>query len=110
MLPTHAMQRALERCPGVCPGVLLRGLHYAILEQDEAVARFVGTIRGDQFLSIYFFQLPDGRTRYALGVTPTGFVVTILKPGGEVWTTQGKRILGQTGLEALPRRNERNER
>jgi hypothetical protein len=105
MLPTHAMQRSLERCPGVCPGVLLRFLKASVLSGDDHSVRFVGRVRREEFLDLYFFRLANGLPRYALICTPSGFVVTILEPGKPVWTARGHFNLGEDGLEAIPNNN-----
>ncbi len=101
MTPTHAMQRALERCPGVCPGVLIRAVKYGVLSGDENLVRYVATVRKEQFIDLYYMRLSNGLPRYALVCTPSGFIVTFLLPGYPIRTTRGQFLLGENGLEAF---------
>jgi len=101
MLPTHAMQRALERCPGVCPGLLIRQIKRAVLDRDERFVKFVARTRKETFVDLYFFKIAGGLPRYALVTTPTGFIVTFLEPGSAIWTSRGRFLLGENGLEAI---------
>jgi hypothetical protein len=111
MKPSHALQRSIERCPGVCPGRLLRFLQACVANHDESRGvRFVARVRKEDFCALYHFRLPDGRPRYAVCCTASGYVITLLEPGGTVWTTRGKFTLGERGLEAAPKATiERNE-
>ena len=101
MLPSHAMQRALERCPGVCPGVLIRGVKHSVLSGDESIARFVARVRKEDFVDLYYMKLSNGLPRYALVCTPSGYIITFLEPGAAIWTTRGQYFLGENGLEAM---------
>lgn len=103
MKPSHALQRAIERCPGICPGFLMRFLSACVVHHDESRGvRFIARIRKEEFCALYHFRLPDGRPRYAVCCTVSGFVITFLEPGGSVWTSRGQFMLGERGLEAMP--------
>ncbi len=102
MKPTHAMQRALERCPGICPGVLIRRVTAAVLNRDDSRGiKFVGRIRHEEFLGLYHFRLPDGAARYAICCCASGLVVTFLLPGQEITVCRGRFLLGNYGLEKI---------
>ncbi len=102
MKPTHALQRALERCPGVCPGFLIRRISGAVMHRDESSGiRFVCRVRSGDFLGLYQFQLPDGATRYAICCCASGLIVTFLEPGHEISTCRGRFLLGKDGLEKI---------
>lgn len=111
MKATHALQRAMERCPGICPGRLIRGLNYAVRTGDESQGvTYIAKVRRDDFCALFHFRLPDGSARYAVCSTVTGFVVTFLEPGRTIWTSRGEFMLGNDGLEAAPQeKTERNE-
>jgi hypothetical protein len=76
-------------------------LKRGVLDQNKALIVFITQVRPNEFLDLYLFKLATGKTRYALVSTPTGYVVTILKPGMPLWTAKGRFMLGQGGLEAL---------
>jgi len=102
MKPTHALQRAIERCPGVCPGVLIRGLNWAVTNRRHDVVQFLTSLPGDGLRELYRFKLSDGQTRFVICCGVTGYVITILEPGHHVRTHHGLFVLGEVGLEELP--------
>ena len=106
MKPTHALLRALERCPGVCPGVLIRSITAAVLNRDESTGvQLVGRIRREEFLCLFQFRLPDGEARYAICCCVSGAVITILMPDHPIWLCRGRFLLGKDGLEEFPQEN-----
>lgn len=111
MRSCHALLRAMERCPGVCPGVLIRGLNWAVKHRRSDVVQLLASLPGDGIRELYRFRLADGQPRFLICCAVTGYVITILAPGHHVRTHHGLYRLGERGLEEIPQeKTERKER
>ena len=91
----HALQRAFERCPGVCPARLIRGVTWAVLSNRNDIAEFIGETSYGGFASLYRIRLATGRLAYAIADPASGFVITFLAPTGQVELKRGPYRLGE---------------
>lgn len=97
----HALQRCMERFPGVCPGLVIKGLSRSIRSQDGNYAESLGVISYCQMKDLYRFKTAAGDVGYAVVTSPTGFVVTLLPASGSIKMERGIFALTDSGLQSL---------
>lgn len=72
----HARARALLRVPGVCPGLLVKGVRWAILNNRRDVLHFVDWQGEDR--CFWWGVSAAGQKFTAVANPATGYVITIM--------------------------------
>lgn len=72
----HARIRALERVSGVCPGVLVRGIQWAIKSNRRDLLHFVRWQGDDR--TVWHGTAANGKNFTAVANPTTGAVITIM--------------------------------
>lgn len=100
MIFSHAVKRAMERFPGVCPGLLVREIRRDFMKRDEGAIELIGRMRPSDLNALYRFKTSAGQVGYAIICEPTGFIVTLLNFGRNIRIERGYFYLGRDGLES----------
>lgn len=72
----HARARALQRIPGVCPGLLVNGIRWAIQRNRRDVLHFVDWQGEDR--CIWWGVSATGQRFTAIAEPSTGYVITVM--------------------------------
>jgi len=72
----HARLRAMERIPGVCPGLLVKGISHAVKNNRRDILECVGM--QDEVICLYAGRTSTGQVFRAAVDATTGSVVTIM--------------------------------
>lgn len=100
MKPTHALKRAMERFPGVCPGVLIRNIQAAFLARGgDLYLEHLGAADSD-LCGAYRFKAVNGAWGCAIINDVTGYVVTVVAVPCQLRLARGVVTITQTELEA----------
>lgn len=94
----HSLQRAMERCPGVCPAVLIRRIHDELLTGRFETIEPIGQNYWDPLVWLYRVRLETGKTVYILANEVSFKVITFLEVGMKTRLSQGWRKLGANNI------------
>lgn len=73
----HARLRAMERVPGVCPGLLVEGIQWAIKNNRRDVLHFVDWQGNDR---CFWWGVSANGHRFTAVANPvTGYVITVMR-------------------------------
>jgi hypothetical protein len=72
----HARIRALERIPGICPGMFVRGIAHAVKHNRRDVLECVGM--QDKVICLYAGRAVTGQVFRAAVDATTGNVITVM--------------------------------
>lgn len=72
----HARIRAMQRIPGVCPGLLVRGVQWAIRKNQRDILTFVDWQGDDR---CFWWGIAAAGQKFTAVANPTtGYVITVI--------------------------------